>query len=122
VTIQAYQISEKIEAADKVITPELQQRVVEAHPEVSFRALAGGRPMAHRKKSRAGRDERIAALASIFADDLATIRPPGSAARDDLFDACVCAWTAWRLATGGAMRLPQEPPVDSRGLRMEIVY
>jgi len=47
---------------------------------------------------------------------------PAGAARDDLYDALVLAWTATRLARGAAARLPAEPEGDGRGLRMEIVY
>jgi predicted RNase H-like nuclease len=43
-------------------------------------------------------------------------------ARDDLLDACVLAWTAYRIATAQAQRVPDHPQEDSRGLRMEIWY
>ncbi|MBI4571221.1 MAG: DUF429 domain-containing protein, partial [Chloroflexi bacterium] len=58
----------------------------------------------------------------VFADDLGTIGVPAGAARDDLYDACAAAWTAARFARGEHGTLPAEPPTDSRGLRMEIVY
>ena len=41
---------------------------------------------------------------------------------DDFLDACVLAWLAGRIATGEAERLPAEPPLDAKGLRMEIWY
>jgi predicted RNase H-like nuclease len=44
------------------MTPELQQRVVEVHPEVSFWAMAGKQPMQHKKRRQAGYDERAALL------------------------------------------------------------
>jgi predicted RNase H-like nuclease len=44
------------------------------------------------------------------------------AAPDDLLDAVAAAWTARRLVEGVAERLPAEPAVDRRGLRMEIVF
>jgi predicted RNase H-like nuclease len=120
-TQQTWNILSKIREADAAITPALQRRVVEAHPEVSFWTLAGGRAMAHRKKSLAGRQERLEVLATVFVDDLASLPPPPGAAPDDLLDACAVAWTAMRLARGRAVRLPAEPEVDIRGLRMEIV-
>ncbi|MEX1254716.1 MAG: DUF429 domain-containing protein [Dehalococcoidia bacterium] len=119
---QTYNILPKIREADRSMTPALQQRVVEAHPEVTFRALNGGRAMAYRKKSRAGRQERLAVLTKVFEDDTASLAPPSGAARDDLLDACAVAWTAWRLAQGEAQRLPARRDLDARGLRMEIVY
>ena len=43
-------------------------------------------------------------------------------APDDLLDAYVLTRTACRIATGQASRVPPAPPVDSRGLRMEIWF
>ena len=48
--------------------------------------------------------------------------PRRIAAADDFLDACATAWTANRLATGRAERLPADPATDPRGLRMEIVF
>jgi predicted RNase H-like nuclease len=104
------------------MTTELQGRVIEVHPEVCFWALNGGAPVMTRKRSPAGEEERLALLSTAFGDQLATIDVPAGAARDDLLDACAAAWTAWRFATGQHKSLPEHPPLDSRGLRMEIVY
>ncbi|MBA2520232.1 MAG: DUF429 domain-containing protein [Chloroflexia bacterium] len=41
---------------------------------------------------------------------------------DDILDAIVAAWTARRWAEGEGERLPAGPPVDARGLRMEMVF
>ena len=41
---------------------------------------------------------------------------------DDLLDAVIAAWTARRVAEDVADRLPAAPPVDRRGLRMEIEF
>jgi predicted RNase H-like nuclease len=47
----------------------------------------------------------------------------GKVALDDVIDAYVLAHAARRIQTGQASRLPQgPPPVDARGLRMEIWY
>lgn len=119
---QSFALIDKIRQADRVMTPELQERVVEVHPEVSFWALNGGQAMAHKKKSAAGKQERLQLLTRVFQDGLASVAVPAGAGRDDLLDACVAAWTAWRLAHGRAERLPSDPPVDARGLRMAIVY
>ena len=104
------------------MTPELQSRVREVHPEVCFWALNDGKPMAHSKKTPSGAQERERLLAEVFEGDLACVAVPGAAALDDFFDACAVAWTAARIARGRAQRLPAHPPVDERGLRMEIVY
>ena len=41
---------------------------------------------------------------------------------DDLYDALALLWTAGRILRGEAERVPHDPPSDSRGLLMEIVY
>jgi predicted RNase H-like nuclease len=84
--------------------------------------MNGRRPMDHYKKTGPGEAERLALLSEAFADDLSAIHSPIGAGRDDLVDACAAAWTAARFARGEAGRLPEDPPLDSRGLRMEMVY
>lgn len=123
---QAFGIFPKIAEVDRLITPALQDKLIEIHPEVSFSALAG-RPMTFRKSKPEGFDERRGYLAEDFETinfpsrhEARRIAPP--AQPDDLLDAIVAAWSAERFAEGNAERLPQELHTDSRGLRMEIVY
>ena len=88
--------------------------------------MAGGRPMAHAKGTPGGYEERRALLADVLGlavwsrDEARAIARP--AAPDDVLDATVAAWTARRWAEGTAGRLPPDPSLDARGLRMEIVY
>ncbi|MPZ50017.1 MAG: DUF429 domain-containing protein [Dehalococcoidia bacterium] len=119
---QAFNILPKVRDADLLITPALQTRVRECHPEVSFAALNAGSAMRHNKKTAAGRAERAALLNALFDQDLSLLRIPSGAARDDFYDAAILAWTAARIARGQAVSLPAEPPRDSRGLLMQIVY
>lgn len=121
---QAYNTTSKIREVDQAMTPDpaLQEWVVEIHPEVSFWALNGRRPMSHKKKSAVGKEERLHLLSQVFEDDFARVAVPRGAGRDDFLDACAAAWTAWRLAEGRAERLLPNPPLDARGLRMEMVY
>jgi len=65
---QAWGIASKIKQVDDAITPECQKWAFEVHPEVCFWALAGGRPMAHRKKTKVGVNERLDLLRSVFPD------------------------------------------------------
>ncbi|MCH8025295.1 MAG: DUF429 domain-containing protein [Chloroflexi bacterium] len=122
--VQTFNILKKIREADKVMTPLLQEWIVEVHPEVSFWALNDKQSMRHKKKSKAGKQERLQSLSRVFVDDLACVALPlrKDAGLDDFYDACVAAWTAGRIAYGTALRLPAEPLLDSHGLRMEIVY
>jgi predicted RNase H-like nuclease len=39
---------------------------------------------------------------------------------DDVLDALAAMWTAERVLAGTAVRLPENPPVDDVGLRMEM--
>ena len=119
---QTYAILPKIREADQAMTPERQERIVEVHPEVSFCALNKMQPLAHSKKSPSGAQQREQLLAKVFEVDLACKAVREGVWLEDFFDACAAAWTARRLARGEAERLPPGPPVDKRGLRMEIVY
>lgn len=122
---QTYAILDKIAEVDSVITPELQDRVFEVHPEVSFWALAG-HPMVNPKGHLAGYMERKAVLEEALqlivperAQAFGLARP---AKPDDILDATVAAATAMRVVEGIAGRLPEIPEIGSGGLRMEIVY
>lgn len=119
---QTYFLVKRIADVDRLMDAALQRCIVEVHPEVCFWALNGGTPLPHYKKTADGQKERLALLSTVFSDELAAVETPARADRDDLLDACAAAWTAWRFATGQHGTLPLNPPLDSRGLRMEIVY
>ena len=111
------------------MTPALQHRVREAHPELAFRSVLGA-PMQYNKKTRAGREERLYALEQLapfravrnmLNTATATYRR-SQIGRDDFLDACVLAWLARRIVCGQATCLPAEPPLDQNGLRMEMWY
>lgn len=115
----------KMREIDGRMTPTLQERVVEAHPEFAFTALRGGTPCAASKATPEGRAERRTALAmagypAALLDHGSLRVGVGKAKPDDLLDACALSWTAARIAKGEARRLPDPPPTDARGLRMEI--
>lgn len=125
ITIQAFGIFGKVAEVNAALTPEMQDRVFEVHPEVSFTALAG-HPMEYAKKAPEGYEERRTLLAGTLGVPIwprvearAVARPAGA---DDVLDAIVAAWSAHRLATDQARRLPSVPETDGRGLRMEIVH
>lgn len=119
---QAFGILSKIREVDEQMTPELQNRVYEVHPEVSFYHLAG-QAMRHNKKKPEGREERLHALSKTFPDLRQEVfsgerRVP----YDDIIDAYAAAWTAMRIENGIAKRFPENPPLDSKKLRMEIWF
>jgi predicted RNase H-like nuclease len=112
----------KIADVDGVMTPELQDRVFENHPEVSFHAASNGELLPPKKRA-PGRGAREALLRRLGYPELdAWFAPPWPprARADDLLDACIACWTARRVATEKAQRIPENPAIDARGLRMEI--
>ena len=118
---QLFNILGKIAEVDALVTPQLQERVVEMFPEWSMAVLAGA-PMAHPKRTAAGRAERVTALGAVFghgALEAHLRRRPTGAGVDDVLDAFAGAWTARRHARGCAVRVGGD--VDARGLRMEVV-
>ncbi len=119
---QAWGIAPKIKQVDDAIRAECQNWVYEVHPEVSFWAMAGQRPMEHRKKSTAGCSERLTLLRPEFdqIDSFLEDRPSG-VGKDDLLDAAVAAWSALRIARGEGQRVSAEQE-DSLGLRACIWY
>jgi len=95
------------------------QVVAECHPELSFCLMAGA-PMAHPKRTAAGRTERLDALrAALDGIDAQASSPLFSAHPDDLLDAFACAWSAARLLAGEATVLGGD--LDPTGLPMRIV-
>jgi predicted RNase H-like nuclease len=128
---QAFGIMPKIREVDRVMTPALQRTVYEAHPELAFLSLTG-HPLRYNKKTAAGHEERLRALArlpglgtrylkSVVARTLRDYKRI-RIAPDDVLDACVLAWTARCILEARGKRLPDAPSIDTRGLRMEIWY
>jgi predicted RNase H-like nuclease len=101
---QTYAILDKIREVDKLLQarPELRNVVYKVHPEVSFCELAGGKPMAHRKTSPAGRSERQRELARCF-QNLDQIDKAGRDQRlpiEDILDATVACWSSYNQRRG----------------------
>ncbi|MEU3556938.1 DUF429 domain-containing protein [Streptomyces fragilis] len=99
------------------------ERLHEVHPELSFRALAGGVPLSSTKKTWGGQNLRRALLSAaglVLPDELGEAdRVPA----DDVLDAAAAAWSAHRIALGTARRLPETPERDAEGPRaVEIRY
>jgi predicted RNase H-like nuclease len=117
ITLQTLKLLPRIEDVDRVMTAELQSRVFEVHPEMSFAAMNDGQPVVAPKRSPAGSAARRALLARL---GVVVPERPAGAAPDDVLDACALAWSARRIVDGTARRIPQKPRRDGRGLRMEL--
>lgn len=122
-SLQAFHIMPKIRQIDALITPELQQHIFEAHPELAFTLLSGS-PMQHNKLRHAGRAERVHALTSIFPDTQSWLDAlpfkRSQVGLDDAIDALILAHVARRKVDGEALCLPDDPGRDARGLEMAI--
>lgn len=124
---QSFGILPAIREVDQAMTPELQDRIREGHPEVTFAVLSGReRGLEHPKKSQAGREERLAVLSQHLPEiDIEAERKllgPRHLDLDDMLDALACLATASRIAAGEERVFPANgPDLDAHGLRMEIV-
>lgn len=99
---QAFALARKILEVHQLA--EVDERLIEMHPEVSFCALAGG-PLAHSKHAFEGLALRRELLSGAGIDVPAAY--PG-VPEVDLLDAAVGAWTAARYASGNAQAFPPE--------------
>ncbi len=124
ISVQTFGIFPKLREVDRLISRTLQKRIVEVHPELCFCEMNGGKPLEESKKEAAGQRRRIRLLENAWKRKLSALldgpRPTGIG-RDDILDAMAACWTAERILRRKEIRLPEEPPRDSRGLRMEIV-
>ena len=120
---QCFAIVPKIAAVDALMTPAVQGRVVEVHPECSFAMLNGGVAVVEPKKRSVGRARRAELLGRAWGMDVAAwvaAQRRSGVALDDVLDAMAACWTAGRVWEGVALRVPEVVAVDGRGLRMEI--
>lgn len=121
---QGFHLFDKLRDLDAWITPQRQKRCIEAHPELAFALINGGKPVLSRKRKPEGRAERLRLLkrgAITVSRSMIDARPRGCGI-DDLLDALVLTRTAERHLRGDAVCLPEKPSRDARGLKMEIWY
>ncbi len=126
VSKQCFHLFPKIREIDTLMTPELEARVHEVHPELAFWRLNGEAEMSLPKKVKsranpAGLDLRRDLLVSkgldrAFLDQ----KPPRGCGRDDVLDAAANSLIAERIYHGQAEPFPKEFRRDQRGLRMAI--
>lgn len=134
---QAWGLIPRIQEVDQLLRDSAQAREVlrESHPEVCFKTLNNG-PSLPSKHGDEGEKERNRCLESVddsikgvyssFETKYIKDQPPwarriGGSNRDDLLDAMALALTA-KFGRDGFETLPKDPPEDSEGLPMEIVY
>jgi predicted RNase H-like nuclease len=116
---QSYRLGPKIREAN--VAAELDERIFEVHPEVSFRAMAG-RELAYPKKTWNGLGQRLALLRRQGVELPDDLGEAGAAASDDVVDAAAAAWTADRAARGCAETLPTVPFPRTNGRSAAIWF
>jgi predicted RNase H-like nuclease len=121
---QSFGIMKLIRQVDYAMTPEMQRRVREIHPEVCFLTLNGHKAVRTSKRSEAGQTRRRQLLEGVLngVDECLQRADMRGYAIDDVYDALVAAYTAGQVALGKYETLPERPETDNNGLRMEIVY
>jgi predicted RNase H-like nuclease len=121
ITKQTWAMVKKIREVDALLCArnDLQQRIVEVHPEISFYHLNGGNLVAHSKHTAKGSIERQRLIKATFPPyyEAAMGSPSDKFTLDDLLDACAALWSAERFLAGSAVKLPDTVVYDS----MQIV-
>ncbi|PKQ25169.1 MAG: hypothetical protein CVT64_11190 [Actinobacteria bacterium HGW-Actinobacteria-4] len=118
---QAYAMRERILDVDSYVN-DARVRVLEGHPEVSFRAMSGA-ALLEPKKTLEGamlRTELLAGEGIVIPPDVRKSLKP--AALDDILDAASMAWTALRVEAGTVESFPRVPELFSDGTPSAIWF
>ena len=119
---QTFHLFPKMREVDALLrgNAKLRRVVYEAHPELSFARMNGGKPVLSKKRQPEGYTERRKLLAKHGFK--AKIDRLSGAARDDILDAIAVCRTAILISEGRATRLGPARERDSCGLPMNIWY
>lgn len=126
---QSWGICKKIAEIDDLLQRQqrLRKIVREVHPEVCFWGLAGGSPMQHNKKTRAGQAERLSLLMQLepsaerLLEQVMQNEMRKIAMADDVLDALV-AYAVSSAPHASLQVMQAEPLADQTDLSMEMVY
>ncbi|RBY94692.1 DUF429 domain-containing protein [Blastococcus sp. TBT05-19] len=116
---QAFQLVRAIRQLDDALGDPPDERIVEVHPELAFRALSG--EVRDRKGSARGTVQRLRALRSVMDVEEALVEAPTGVPVIDALDACAAAWSAARLARGEGESVGDDVR-DARGRPMRISW
>ena len=128
-TIQSWNITPKIRVLDDFLTesPELREKLFESHPELLFMNLNRGM-IFQKKNTKKGLRHRLdlmkehePSVADFFREIKEEYRR-NEVEEDDIVDSMVLALAANHSVEKGIKTIPEEPPVDSKGLKMAIHY
>jgi predicted RNase H-like nuclease len=119
---QTFHLFPKMREVDELLrgNAKLRRIVCEAHPELAFARMNGGKPVLSKKRQPEGYAERRRLLARHgFRTKVERL---SGAARDDILDAIAVCRTATLIADGRATRLGPARRRDSCGLPMNIWF
>lgn len=117
---QAWNLVPKIRELDAAWSPDLADRLLEGHPEVSFGQMRGS-VVRTKKTDPAGRRERLTLLRSHLSpdvDDLVADQP--ARWQGDAVDALALVWSARRVLLGEAIALGGELGAAGRPMQLVI--
>ena len=120
---QCFGLFPKLREFDELMSPDLQVLIHELHPEVCFFELNRCKAMLYGKHTTRGVRDRINVLMernALSSPSMLQALNSGDAVTNDVLDALVAFWRAERIQEGCAVWIPQQPEIDSKGLRMEI--
>lgn len=120
---QAWGLKKKMQEANRASAGD--RRIFEVHPEVSFWAMRGQKPVTESKRTWAGFwiRRRLLQRENILIPD--TIENGELAGIDDVLDAAACAWSAHRIARGkdaGQFPPKDQSQTDENGRPVAIWY
>ena len=119
---QTFHLFPKLREVDELLRerPRLKRIVYEAHPELAFARMNGGKPVLSKKRKADGFADRRRLLARHgFKWKVETL---SGAARDDVLDSMAVCRTALLIAQGTATRLGPARQRDRYGLPMNIWF
>lgn len=130
ISVQCFRLFPALRELDEWMRedPSRQEWVKEVHPELSFMAMNGGRPVEKSKHTREGMRCRISLLdEALFLPRCSrrmeeVVGPLPVIWREHVVDACAVLWSALRILEGTAEKVPAEEERDPCGLPMEIWY
>jgi predicted RNase H-like nuclease len=103
---QCFALLAKLREVDELMSPDLQVRIREVHPELCFFELNGGRAMLYGKHTPRGGRGRIDVLMEtnvVSSPAMPQALKSGGVDTDDVLDALVACWTAERIQKGCAV-------------------
>ena len=122
------QPAEKVQEVHDYIraTPGIAHYLFEVHPHLSFLELEGGVVASDHRRDKLRLRDRLSSLCDVYPSgtlyDALTAYPRTEVGKIDILDAFAMLWSAKRIATSRAERLPSTPVYDARGFDMAIWY